>query len=221
MWGNPLFDLRSATGAMTEVLACRKAHPQIYIRVNAFDATRGFETTRLSFIVNGRTTSPAFCSSATKWAAAKFSTPSRATPRSFLKDGATNERGRRQSQRRRRGRRRRFERLVGGLARQRRAGRTRPRTDRTQTRQGAHSRHRSAAAGGTRAQAARLERRSAVAAHVLYRKSGHGKDHGGLAHGANPASTWATCAKGIWLPSRATTWWASTSATPHPKPRKY
>jgi ribulose-bisphosphate carboxylase small chain len=29
---------------MREVLACRKAHPRCYIRVNAFDSTRGFET---------------------------------------------------------------------------------------------------------------------------------------------------------------------------------
>jgi ribulose-bisphosphate carboxylase small chain len=60
MWGNPMFDLRDAAGAMTEVLACRKAHPQHYIRVNAFDSTRGFETTRLSFIVNRPTNEPGF-----------------------------------------------------------------------------------------------------------------------------------------------------------------
>jgi ribulose-bisphosphate carboxylase small chain len=60
MWGNPMFDLRDAAGAMTEVTACRKAHPQAYIRVNAFDATRGFETTRLSFIVNRPANEPGF-----------------------------------------------------------------------------------------------------------------------------------------------------------------
>ena len=60
MWGNPMFDLRDAAGAMTEVFACRKAHPQKYIRVNAFDATRGFESTRLSFIVNRPTDEPGF-----------------------------------------------------------------------------------------------------------------------------------------------------------------
>src|SRR5450755_1878247 len=52
MWGNPMFDLRDAAGVMTEIAACRKSFPDIYIRVIAFDATRGFETTRLSFIVN-------------------------------------------------------------------------------------------------------------------------------------------------------------------------
>jgi ribulose-bisphosphate carboxylase small chain len=60
MWGNPMFDLRDAAGAMTEVTACRRAHPQTYIRVNAFDAARGFETTRLSFIVNRPAVEPGF-----------------------------------------------------------------------------------------------------------------------------------------------------------------
>jgi ribulose-bisphosphate carboxylase small chain len=60
MWGNPMFDLRDAAGVMGEVLACRKAHPHLYIRVNAFDSTRGFETTRLSFIVNRPAEEPGF-----------------------------------------------------------------------------------------------------------------------------------------------------------------
>lgn len=51
MWCSPLFDLRDAAGVMQEVDACRKAHPGAYVKVNAFDSTRGFETTRLSFIV--------------------------------------------------------------------------------------------------------------------------------------------------------------------------
>jgi ribulose-bisphosphate carboxylase small chain len=52
MWGLPMFDLRDAAGVMQEVTACRDAHPQHYIKVNAFDSVRGFETMRLSFIVN-------------------------------------------------------------------------------------------------------------------------------------------------------------------------
>ncbi len=44
MWGNPMFDLRDAKGAMMELDDCRKAHPEAYIRINAFDDTRGFET---------------------------------------------------------------------------------------------------------------------------------------------------------------------------------
>lgn len=52
MWGNPMFDLRDAKGVMMELEACRKAHPQTYIRINAFDSMRGFETVTMSFIVN-------------------------------------------------------------------------------------------------------------------------------------------------------------------------
>jgi ribulose-bisphosphate carboxylase small chain len=52
MWGLPMFDLEDAAGAMLEVQACRQAYPVQYIRINAFDAKRGFETVRLSFIVN-------------------------------------------------------------------------------------------------------------------------------------------------------------------------
>ncbi len=51
MWGQPLFDLRDAAGVMEEVRACRAAHPDHYVKVNAFDASRGWETVRLSFIV--------------------------------------------------------------------------------------------------------------------------------------------------------------------------
>jgi ribulose-bisphosphate carboxylase small chain len=52
MWGNPMFDLKDAKGIMMEIAACRKAHPDSYIRINAFDSTRGWETVRTSFIVN-------------------------------------------------------------------------------------------------------------------------------------------------------------------------
>ena len=51
MWGIPMFDLHDAAGVMQEVQACRLAYPERYIRLNAFDSTRGFETVRLSFIV--------------------------------------------------------------------------------------------------------------------------------------------------------------------------
>ncbi len=51
MWGPPLFDLKDAAGVLVEVVACRTAQPESYVKVTAFDSTRGFETTRLSFIV--------------------------------------------------------------------------------------------------------------------------------------------------------------------------
>ncbi|TYC78549.1 ribulose bisphosphate carboxylase small subunit [Stappia sp. BW2] len=52
MWGNPMFDLRDAKGVMMELEDCRKAHPDAYIRINAFDDVRGIESVKMSFIVN-------------------------------------------------------------------------------------------------------------------------------------------------------------------------
>ncbi|MDK1387689.1 ribulose bisphosphate carboxylase small subunit [Sinorhizobium sp. 8-89] len=52
MWGNPMFDLKDAKGVMMELEDCRNAHPQDYIRLNAFDSSRGLETVTMSFIVN-------------------------------------------------------------------------------------------------------------------------------------------------------------------------
>ena len=52
MFGMPLFDLRDAAGVMAEINACRRTFPNHYIRINAFDSTLGWETIRLSFIVN-------------------------------------------------------------------------------------------------------------------------------------------------------------------------
>ena len=52
MWGLPMFDLHDPKGVMMELEECRKAHAESYIRINAFDSTRGFETVRMSFIVN-------------------------------------------------------------------------------------------------------------------------------------------------------------------------
>ncbi len=59
MWGHPMFDLKDAKGVMMELEACRKAHPEAYIRLVAFDSTRGFETVTMSFIVNRPNDEPA------------------------------------------------------------------------------------------------------------------------------------------------------------------
>jgi ribulose-bisphosphate carboxylase small chain len=60
MWGNPMFDLKDAAGVMMEIRDCRKAHPEHYIRLNAFDSTRGWETVRMSFIVTRPKIEPKF-----------------------------------------------------------------------------------------------------------------------------------------------------------------
>ena len=59
MWGHPMFDLKDAKGVMMELEACRLAHPESYIRLVAFDSTRGFETVTMSFIVNRPKVEPA------------------------------------------------------------------------------------------------------------------------------------------------------------------
>jgi ribulose-bisphosphate carboxylase small chain len=60
MYGHPMFDLRDAAGVMEEVNACRKTFPNHYIKVNAFDASHGWEALRLSFIVNRPKHEPGF-----------------------------------------------------------------------------------------------------------------------------------------------------------------
>jgi ribulose-bisphosphate carboxylase small chain len=52
MWGMPMFDLQDAAGVMLELQECRKAFPRHYIRLMAFDNTRGIESIAMSFIVN-------------------------------------------------------------------------------------------------------------------------------------------------------------------------
>lgn len=52
MWGMPMFDLKDAAGLMMELAECRKVFGDRYIKVNAFDSTLGFESMRMSFIVN-------------------------------------------------------------------------------------------------------------------------------------------------------------------------
>lgn len=60
MYGQPMFDLHDAAGVMEEVTACRKTFPNHYVKVNAFDATHGWEALRLSFIVNRPKHEPGF-----------------------------------------------------------------------------------------------------------------------------------------------------------------
>lgn len=60
MWNLPMFDIRDPAAVMVEVNACRKAESNRYIRVIAYDSTRGRETTALSFIVNRPAHEPGF-----------------------------------------------------------------------------------------------------------------------------------------------------------------
>jgi ribulose-bisphosphate carboxylase small chain len=62
MWGQPLFDLEAGDVevVMREVRACREAFPAQYLKVIAYDATLGRQTTALSFLVNRPPHEPGF-----------------------------------------------------------------------------------------------------------------------------------------------------------------
>jgi len=60
MFGMPMFDLKDAAGVMMELSACRKTFPNHYIRLMAFDSTRGVESIAMSFIVNRPKNEPGF-----------------------------------------------------------------------------------------------------------------------------------------------------------------
>jgi ribulose-bisphosphate carboxylase small chain len=53
MWGLPMFDLAvdQSDVVLREVRACREAHPDRYVKLIAYDSSRGRQTTALSFIV--------------------------------------------------------------------------------------------------------------------------------------------------------------------------
>jgi ribulose-bisphosphate carboxylase small chain len=60
MFGMPMFDLRDAAGVVQEMKECRKAFPNHYIRLMAFDSSRGIESIAMSFIVNRPQVEPGF-----------------------------------------------------------------------------------------------------------------------------------------------------------------
>lgn len=60
MWGLPMFDLKDAAGVLMEVNACRTANPNDYVRLNAYDASLGRQTTAFSFIVQRPEVEPGF-----------------------------------------------------------------------------------------------------------------------------------------------------------------
>jgi ribulose-bisphosphate carboxylase small chain len=60
MFGNPMFDIKDAARILVEVNNCRKTFPNHYVRLTAFDSTRGWETVRMSFIVNRPAKEPGF-----------------------------------------------------------------------------------------------------------------------------------------------------------------
>lgn len=60
LWGLPLFDISDAATVMYEISSCRKQNPGVYIKVNAFDNTRGIESCVLSFLIDRPAYEPGF-----------------------------------------------------------------------------------------------------------------------------------------------------------------
>ena len=60
MFGMPMFDLHDAAGVLLELNHCRKTFPNHYIRLMAFDSTRGMESIAMSFIVQRPADEPGF-----------------------------------------------------------------------------------------------------------------------------------------------------------------
>lgn len=62
MWKQPNFDLEpdDAGEALQEVNDCREAYPNHYIKLVAYDASLGRQTSRLSFIVNRPSEEPGY-----------------------------------------------------------------------------------------------------------------------------------------------------------------
>ena len=60
MWGLPLFDMPDSSAIMYEINECRKSHKNTYIKVNAFNNSRGVESTGMSFIVQRPAFEPGF-----------------------------------------------------------------------------------------------------------------------------------------------------------------
>ena len=52
MWGLPMFDIKDAAAVMLELDACRKVHADDYIRISGFDSSHGWESVRISFLVD-------------------------------------------------------------------------------------------------------------------------------------------------------------------------
>ena len=51
LWGRPLFDQDEPDAVLAEINACRATFPHHYVRVLAYDASLGRQTTALQFLV--------------------------------------------------------------------------------------------------------------------------------------------------------------------------
>jgi len=60
LWGLPLFDVKDPAAILYELNECRRVNPSGYIKIQAFNASRGVESTASSFIVQRPKSEPGF-----------------------------------------------------------------------------------------------------------------------------------------------------------------
>jgi ribulose-bisphosphate carboxylase small chain len=60
LWGLPMFDLEEPDGVMAALAECRATFPNHYVRLLAYDATLGRQTTALSILVQRPANEPGF-----------------------------------------------------------------------------------------------------------------------------------------------------------------
>ena len=60
LWGLPLFDCQDSAAVMYELKECRKINPEGYIKIQAFDASRGVESCVLAFMAYRPASEPGF-----------------------------------------------------------------------------------------------------------------------------------------------------------------
>jgi len=60
LWGLPLFDIKDPSAVLYELNECRRVNPTGYIKLVAFNASRGIESSASSFIVQRPKSEPGF-----------------------------------------------------------------------------------------------------------------------------------------------------------------
>jgi ribulose-bisphosphate carboxylase small chain len=60
MWGLPMFDLAEPDGVLAQINECRATFPNHYVRVLAYDASLGRQTTAMQFLVQRPDEEPGF-----------------------------------------------------------------------------------------------------------------------------------------------------------------
>jgi ribulose-bisphosphate carboxylase small chain len=60
MFGSPMFDQHDASAVLVQLDECRRTFPSHYVKINAFDSSKGRETVALSFIVHRPPNEPGF-----------------------------------------------------------------------------------------------------------------------------------------------------------------